>query len=76
MPVIVQKYGGSSVSDADKIEKIAALISAVKMEGNDEHELADETYEWVNPKLVVSAAAAVFDRKNDLWKLAVKNLHD
>lgn len=35
MPVIVQKYGGSSVADADKIKKIASLISAVKRNGND-----------------------------------------
>ncbi len=35
MPVIVQKYGGSSVADADKIKKIAALIAAVRRDGND-----------------------------------------
>ncbi len=35
MPVIVQKYGGSSVADVDKIKKIALLIAAVKKEGND-----------------------------------------
>ncbi len=35
MPVIVQKYGGSSVSDTDKIKKIASMIAAVKKEGND-----------------------------------------
>ncbi len=35
MPVIVQKYGGSSVADVDKIKKIASLIAAVKREGND-----------------------------------------
>lgn len=35
MPVIVQKYGGSSVADADKIKKIASLIAAVKKNGND-----------------------------------------
>jgi aspartate kinase len=35
MPVIVQKYGGSSVADADKIKKIASLIASVKKNGND-----------------------------------------
>ncbi len=35
MPVIVQKYGGSSVADAEKIKKIASLIAAVKRSGND-----------------------------------------
>ncbi len=35
MPVIVQKYGGSSLSDIDKIKKIALMIAAVKKEGTD-----------------------------------------
>ena len=35
MPVIVQKYGGSSIADVDKIKKIASLIAAVKKEGYD-----------------------------------------
>ena len=35
MSVIVQKYGGTSVSDVDKLKKIAEMISAVKKQGND-----------------------------------------
>lgn len=35
MAVIVQKYGGSSVADVDKIKKIALVIAAVRKEGND-----------------------------------------
>jgi aspartate kinase len=35
MPIIVQKYGGSSVADLDKIRKVAKKISAAKAEGND-----------------------------------------
>lgn len=35
MPIIVQKYGGSSVADPEKIKKIALLISKVKKEGYD-----------------------------------------
>ncbi len=35
MPVIVQKYGGSSVADAEMIKKVARLIAAVKNNGND-----------------------------------------
>jgi aspartate kinase len=31
--IIVQKYGGSSVADPDKIKKIATIVSAVKKEG-------------------------------------------
>jgi aspartate kinase len=33
MNLIVQKYGGSSVADADKIMKIAEIIAAVKEQG-------------------------------------------
>lgn len=35
MPLIVQKYGGSSVSDADKIKHVAARVLAAQAEGND-----------------------------------------
>jgi aspartate kinase len=35
MLIIVQKYGGSSVADPDKIKKIAGLISNIKNEGFD-----------------------------------------
>ena len=35
MSVIVQKYGGTSVSDVDKLKKIAEMISAVKKQGYD-----------------------------------------
>lgn len=46
-----------------------------EMESTDADGLADEFYHWMNQDLVVSAAAALFDRKNDGWDLAVKNLH-
>ena len=35
MSVIVQKYGGSSVADVDKLKKIAEMIAAVKKQGYD-----------------------------------------
>lgn len=35
MPLIVQKYGGSSVADVDKLKKIASIIAAVKNQGVD-----------------------------------------
>jgi len=35
LPLIVQKYGGSSVADVDKLKKIASMISAVKRQGID-----------------------------------------
>ncbi|GMR25401.1 MAG: aspartate kinase [Ignavibacteria bacterium] len=35
MPVIVQKYGGSSVADVEKLKKISEIIAAVKNTGHD-----------------------------------------
>jgi aspartate kinase len=35
MSIIVQKYGGSSVADSDKLKKIALMISSVKKQGYD-----------------------------------------
>ncbi len=35
MPLIVQKYGGSSVADADKIINVAGRIGAVRQSGTD-----------------------------------------
>jgi aspartate kinase len=35
MSIIVQKYGGSSVSDIDKLKKIARMIADVKLQGHD-----------------------------------------
>ncbi len=35
MKLIVQKYGGSSVADVDKLKKIASMIAAVKNQGID-----------------------------------------
>lgn len=35
MPIIVQKYGGSSVSDLDKIREIARKVVACRAAGND-----------------------------------------
>ena len=34
MAVIVQKYGGSSLADVDKLKKVAQLIAAIKSVGN------------------------------------------
>jgi aspartate kinase len=35
LPLVVQKYGGSSVADVDKLKKIASMIAAVKKQGID-----------------------------------------
>ena len=35
MPVVVQKYGGSSVADVDKLGRVADRIVATKRAGND-----------------------------------------
>lgn len=53
MPVIVQKYGGSSLADAECIKRVAIRISACKENGND-------------VVVVVSAMGETTDRLIDL----------
>jgi len=52
--VIVQKYGGSSVSDVSRIQKVADRVAAAKARGND----------------VVVVVSAMGDTTDDLLKLA------
>jgi aspartate kinase len=52
--VIVQKYGGSSVSDVDRIKKVADRVAAAKAAGKD----------------VVVVVSAMGDTTDDLLKLA------
>ena len=54
MPVIVQKYGGSSVADVDRIKKVADRVAAAKASG----------------KEVVVVVSAMGDTTDDLLKLA------
>jgi aspartate kinase len=54
MPLIVQKYGGSSVADAEKIKNVARRIIKTKEAGND----------------VVVVVSAMGDTTDDLLKLA------
>jgi len=54
MPLVVQKYGGSSVSDADAIKRVARRIVETKMMGND----------------VVVAVSAMGDTTDELIDLA------
>jgi aspartate kinase len=54
MSLIVQKYGGSSVADADKIKNVARRIAATKDKGNQ----------------VVVVVSAMGDSTDDLLKLA------
>ncbi|MCU0661251.1 MAG: aspartate kinase [Myxococcota bacterium] len=54
MPIIVQKYGGSSVADLDKIREIARKVVACKAAGND----------------VVVVVSAMGKTTNDLVSLA------
>jgi aspartate kinase len=56
MPLIVQKYGGSSVADAEKIKNVARRIIKTKEAGND----------------VVVVVSAMGDTTDDLIKLAGK----
>ncbi|RJO62984.1 MAG: aspartate kinase [Dehalococcoidia bacterium] len=54
MPLIVQKYGGTSVGDAERIRNVARRIIATKQSGND----------------VVVVVSAMGDTTDDLIKLA------
>lgn len=54
MPLVVQKYGGSSVSDADALKRVARRIVATKRAGND----------------VVVAVSAMGDTTDELLDLA------
>ena len=54
MPLIVQKYGGSSVADADKIRSVARRIGAVRQAGTD----------------VVAVVSAMGDSTDELIELA------
>jgi aspartate kinase len=54
MPLIVQKYGGSSVADAEKIKNVARRIVKTREEGND----------------VVVVVSAMGETTDDLIKLA------
>ncbi len=54
MALVVQKYGGSSVSDADRIKKVAERIVRTHKEGND----------------VVVVASAMGDTTDELLDLA------
>jgi aspartate kinase len=54
MALIVQKYGGSSVADADKIKNVARRIAATKDKGNE----------------VVVTVSAMGDNTDNLLKLA------
>ena len=54
MPLIVQKYGGSSVADADKILSVARRIGSVRQAGTD----------------VVAVVSAMGDTTDELIELA------
>ncbi len=54
MALVVQKYGGSSVADADRIRRVAERIVETKKQGND----------------VVVVVSAMGDTTDDLLDLA------
>ena len=54
MALVVQKYGGSSVADADKINNVAQRIAQAKDKGNE----------------VVVVVSAMGDTTDELIKLA------
>ncbi|HWJ81849.1 MAG TPA: aspartate kinase [Nocardioides sp.] len=56
MGIVVQKYGGSSLADADAIKRVARRIAEAKKEGND----------------VVVAVSAMGDKTDELLDLAAE----
>ncbi len=60
MSIIVQKYGGSSVADAEKLKKIAKLVAAVK----------EQKYDVV---VVVSAMGKTTNQLIDMAKILSEN---
>jgi aspartate kinase len=56
MPVIVQKYGGSSVADVDKLKRVAERVMKTRAQGND----------------VVVVVSAMGDSTDDLLAMAKK----
>ncbi len=56
MPIVVQKYGGSSLADADSIKRVAQRITETKKAGND----------------VVVAVSAMGDSTDELLDLATE----
>ena len=56
MALVVQKYGGSSVADADKVKNVARRIAAIKEQGNE----------------VVVVVSAMGDTTDNLIQLAKK----
>jgi len=60
MSIIVQKYGGSSVADVEKLKKIAKLVAAVKEQGH-------------NVVVVVSAMGKTTNQLIDMAKVLSEN---
>ena len=57
---VVQKYGGSSVADAESIKRVAKRIVATKQQGND----------------VVVVISAMGDTTDELMDLALQGVPD
>src|SRR4029079_4198700 len=56
MPIVVQKYGGSSVADVDRLRRVADRVMLTRREGHD----------------VVVVVSAMGDTTDDLLALAKK----
>lgn len=68
MALVVQKYGGSSVQDADRIKKVAERIVRTRKEGHDVvvvvSAMGDTTDELLDLADQVSPAPPLRDRKS------------
>jgi len=66
MSIIVQKYGGSSVSDVEKIKKIAIMISSVKKEGHDIVAVVSAMGKTTNQLIEMAKSLSVSPDKREL----------
>ena len=63
MPIIVQKYGGSSVADVDKLGRVADRVVAARREGADVVVVVSAMGKTTDGLLALARQAAVWDGK-------------
>ena len=63
MPIIVQKYGGSSVADVEKLGRVADRVVAARREGADVVVVVSAMGKTTDGLLALARQAAVWDGK-------------
>jgi IMP cyclohydrolase len=71
--VLLSTYDGTD-DNTPKPTSYSEALRRTNFVGKSPLELAVEFFDWVDPKVVVATAAAVYDRRG--WDLAVKNAND